>query len=67
MIDTATISRRGPFELFGHAGRVTLVSATAGAELVRPLTAAPDLDGWAVVEQLLDDLAPPREQSKGED
>jgi LuxR family maltose regulon positive regulatory protein len=27
-----------------------------GAELVRPLTAAPDLDGWAVVERLLDDL-----------
>ena len=31
--------------------------ATApGSALVRPLTAAPDLDGWAVVEWLLQDL-----------
>jgi LuxR family transcriptional regulator, maltose regulon positive regulatory protein len=30
----------------------------AGSALVRPLTAAPDLDGWAVVERLLKDLAP---------
>jgi LuxR family transcriptional regulator, maltose regulon positive regulatory protein len=31
--------------------------ATApGSKLVRPLTAAPDLDGWAVVERLLEDL-----------
>jgi len=30
----------------------------AGSALVRPLTAAPDLDGWAVVERLLTDLAP---------
>src|SRR3984885_2622193 len=29
-----------------------------GAALVRPLTAAPDLDCWAVVERLLTDLAP---------
>ena len=29
-----------------------------GAVLVRALTAAPDLDGWAVVERLLTDLAP---------
>src|SRR5580704_15167727 len=29
-----------------------------GAALVRPLTAAPGLDGWAVVERLLTDLAP---------
>ena len=28
----------------------------AGSALVRPLTAAPDLDGWAVVERLLADL-----------
>jgi len=27
-----------------------------GSKLVRPLTAAPDLDGWAVVERLLNDL-----------
>jgi LuxR family maltose regulon positive regulatory protein len=29
-----------------------------GASLVQPLTAAPDLDGWAIVERLLKDLAP---------
>jgi len=33
-----------------------------GAALVRPLTAAPDLDGWGIVERLLTDLAPLREQ-----
>jgi LuxR family transcriptional regulator, maltose regulon positive regulatory protein len=31
---------------------------SAGSGLVRELTAAPDLDGWAVVERLLKDLAP---------
>jgi LuxR family transcriptional regulator, maltose regulon positive regulatory protein len=30
----------------------------AGSALVRPLTAAPDLDGWAIAERLLNDLAP---------
>jgi len=30
----------------------------AGSGLVRELTPAPDLDGWAVVERLLKDLAP---------
>jgi len=29
-----------------------------GLALVRPLTAAPDLDGWAIAERLLKDLAP---------
>ncbi|HVT67617.1 MAG TPA: AAA family ATPase, partial [Trebonia sp.] len=29
-----------------------------GAELVRPATAAPDLDGWTLMERLLTDLAP---------
>jgi LuxR family transcriptional regulator, maltose regulon positive regulatory protein len=29
-----------------------------GSKLVRPLTGAPDLDGWAVVERLLEDLEP---------
>jgi LuxR family transcriptional regulator, maltose regulon positive regulatory protein len=29
-----------------------------GSELVQPLTAAPDLDGWEIVERLLTDLAP---------
>jgi LuxR family maltose regulon positive regulatory protein len=28
-----------------------------GSQLVRELTAAPDLDGWAMVERLLKDLA----------
>jgi len=37
--------------------------ATApGAALVRPLTAAPKIDGWAVVERLLADLNELREQ-----
>ena len=29
-----------------------------GSALVRPMTAAPDLDGWAMIERLLQDLAP---------
>ena len=29
-----------------------------GSVLVRPVTAAPDLDGWAIAERLLADLAP---------
>src|SRR6201987_234293 len=35
---------------------------SAGSGLVRELTAAPDLDGWAVVERLLKDLAPLRDR-----
>ena len=35
-----------------------LRDTTAGSKLVRPLTGAPDLDGWAVVERLLEDLDP---------
>jgi LuxR family transcriptional regulator, maltose regulon positive regulatory protein len=35
-----------------------LRGTAAGSMLVRPLTAAPGLDGWAVVERLLQDLAP---------
>ena len=33
-----------------------LRATTTGSKLVRPLTAAPGLDGWAVVERLLTDL-----------
>jgi LuxR family transcriptional regulator, maltose regulon positive regulatory protein len=33
-----------------------LRATVPGSELIRPLTAAPDLDGWAVVERLLEDL-----------
>src|SRR2546430_3071488 len=35
---------------------------SAGSGLVRELTAAPDLDGWAVAERLLKDLAPLEER-----
>src|SRR4029078_12633785 len=35
-----------------------LRGTSAGSGLVRGLTAAPGLDGWAVVERLLKDLAP---------
>jgi LuxR family transcriptional regulator, maltose regulon positive regulatory protein len=35
-----------------------LRGTAAGSALVRPLTAAPDLDAWTVVERLLEDLAP---------
>src|SRR5689334_15127531 len=35
-----------------------LRGTAAGSGLVRELTAAPGLDGWAVVERLLKDLAP---------
>jgi LuxR family maltose regulon positive regulatory protein len=31
---------------------------SAGSGLVQPVTAAPDLDGWAITERLLKDLAP---------
>ena len=35
---------------------------TPGSALVRELTGAPDLDGWAIVERLLKDLAPLRDR-----
>jgi LuxR family maltose regulon positive regulatory protein len=35
-----------------------LRQTSAGSTLVRPVTAAPGLDGWAIVERLLKDLAP---------
>ena len=35
-----------------------LRQTTPGSALVRPVTAAPDLDGWAIAERLLKDLAP---------
>jgi LuxR family transcriptional regulator, maltose regulon positive regulatory protein len=34
-----------------------LQGTAAGAKLVRKLSAAPDLDGWVIVERLLEDLA----------
>jgi LuxR family maltose regulon positive regulatory protein len=39
-----------------------LRDTAAGSALVRPLTAAPDLDGWAVVERLLADLGSLRDR-----
>jgi LuxR family maltose regulon positive regulatory protein len=39
-----------------------LRQTTEGSTLVRELTAAPDLDGWAIVERLLNDLAPLQER-----
>ena len=39
-----------------------LRQTSAGSALVRELTAAPDLDGWAMVERLLKDLAPLEER-----
>jgi LuxR family transcriptional regulator, maltose regulon positive regulatory protein len=39
-----------------------LRETSAGSALVGELTAAPDLDGWAMVERLLKDLAPLQER-----
>jgi LuxR family maltose regulon positive regulatory protein len=41
----------------------SLRQTAAGSVLVRPLSAAPDLDGWAVVERLLADLGSLRDQT----
>jgi hypothetical protein len=40
-----------------------LRQTAACSSLVRPLTAAPDLDGWAIVERLLTDLEPLEDQT----
>src|SRR5262245_51857016 len=40
----------------------SLRQTASGLVLVQPLTAAPDLDGWAIAERLLADLAPLRER-----
>jgi LuxR family transcriptional regulator, maltose regulon positive regulatory protein len=40
-----------------------LRQTAVGSSLVRPLTAAPELDGWAVVERLLADLEPLKDQA----
>ena len=49
--------KRDP-RLFWISVADALRGTVAGSALVRPLTAAPDLTGWAVVERLLADLAP---------
>src|SRR5215467_5499150 len=43
---------------FWLAVLAALRQTAAGSALVAPLTAAPDLDGWAITERLLADLAP---------
>jgi LuxR family maltose regulon positive regulatory protein len=56
---TAWVSVQGETrdpERFWVAVLNALRQTAAGSMLVRPLTAAPDLDGWAVVERLLADL-----------
>src|SRR5215467_3095209 len=40
-----------------------LRGTAVGSALVRPLTAAPDLDGWAIVERLLADLGSLEDQT----
>src|SRR5215469_3148791 len=40
----------------------SLRQTASGLVLVQPLTAAPDLDGWAIAERLLTDLAPLRDR-----
>ncbi len=52
-VDSEVRDPQGFWISVAEALRVT----AAGSALVRPLTAAPGLDGWAVVERLLTDLA----------
>jgi LuxR family maltose regulon positive regulatory protein len=56
---TAWIAVRGgecDLQQFWISVADALRDTTPGSKLVRPLTVAPDLDGWAVVERLLEDL-----------
>ena len=39
-----------------------LRQTAVGSALVRPVTPAPDLDGWAIIERLLTDLEPLRDE-----
>jgi LuxR family maltose regulon positive regulatory protein len=48
----------GDPRLFWLSVLAALRQTGAGSALVQPLTAAPSLDGWAIVERLLADLAP---------
>jgi hypothetical protein len=56
------VSRFGLFQQLTQAQRVVQLSALPGSGL----TAAPDLDGWTVVERLLEDLAPLQERTIAE-
>jgi LuxR family maltose regulon positive regulatory protein len=53
----------GEPQRFWLAAVAALRATVPGSGLVRELTAAPDLDGWAVVERLLTDLAVLRERT----
>jgi LuxR family transcriptional regulator, maltose regulon positive regulatory protein len=55
-------SQQGDRRPFWISVADALRGTAAGSALVRPLTAPPDLDGWAVVERLLTDLAPLQER-----
>jgi LuxR family maltose regulon positive regulatory protein len=63
--NTAWVSMRG---YLGDAHRFwikvagALGATAAGSELVQPLTSESELDPWAIVDRLVDDLAPLREQ-----
>jgi LuxR family maltose regulon positive regulatory protein len=52
----------GDAQQFWISAADALRGTAAGAKLVRPLSGAPDLDSWAVVERLLTDLAALRER-----
>ncbi len=60
--DSAAWVPVGPGETDPQQFWLSVLSAlrrtSAGSALVRAVTAAPDLDGWAIVERLLKDLAP---------
>jgi LuxR family transcriptional regulator, maltose regulon positive regulatory protein len=52
----------GPAVRSQIVSRLALRAYVFGSKLVRPLTAAPGLDGWAITERLLKDLAPLEER-----
>jgi hypothetical protein len=58
VVRDGVVSRSGLFQQLTQAQRVVQLSALPGSGL----TAAPDLDGWTVVERLLEDLAPLQER-----
>jgi LuxR family maltose regulon positive regulatory protein len=67
-IDEAGLAERAAWVTVGRDARdpqrlwlsvlTALRQTVPGSALVRVLTGAPDLDGWAIVERLLKDLAP---------
>jgi LuxR family maltose regulon positive regulatory protein len=59
---TVKLGERDP-QRFWQSVLGALRETAAGSALVQPLTAAPDLDGWAILERLLRDLAPLMDQT----